>query len=589
MLRKLEKYELLEEIGHGGMATVFKARDERLDRFVAVKVLHPHLQKAPEARVRFTREARSVAKLAHKNILEIYDYSGEDSAESYIAAELLTGPTLKRYGEEHPDLPPEIAACFTIQIADALAAAHESGIIHRDVKPENVLLHENAFVKLTDFGIAQMVESQSFTATGQILGSPGHMAPEQVAGKGIGPHTDVFSLGTVLYYLAVGRLPFTGRNPHHVLKRIVDAEFPDPVRVRADIGKELRDIILKSMAREPEERFASAGDMARALRAFVARIGEEKPAMLLRRYLADPEAVGAELRAKVIAVYTQLGRDAIAAKKRSEALAYFNRVLALDEGNEEVLKLVEKLGSDSSRSLWFGMAALAGGAFAIAITLWPDSPTDPGAKDPIEPEVLVDAAVDAAVVSVEDAALDVVVPDAQTDARATMRPALNGGGRRRVRILPTPRAVNISVDGAPAQPWGPGGIEFIELEIGNHEVVFDGECCVRTPRTFRVSPGTDVLTVEQRLLWQPARVIVRCPTCPPDTRVRVERREIAQAVTARANELFSVPLGDSEELRQIRVTAAGHVSYNETVTLSSQQSTEINVSLRPEGEEEGSQ
>lgn len=585
MLRKLEKYELLEEIGHGGMATVFKARDERLDRMVAVKVLHPHLQKAPEARVRFTREARSVAKLAHKNILEIYDYSGEDSAESYIAAELLTGPTLKRYGEEHPELPPEIAACFTIQIADALAAAHESGIIHRDVKPENVLLHENAMVKLTDFGIAQMVESQSFTATGQILGSPGHMAPEQVAGKGIGPHTDVFSLGTVLYYLAVGRLPFTGRNPHHVLKRIVDAEFPDPLRVRADVGKELRDIIVKAMAREPEERFVTAQEMADALRAFVAKVGEEKPGVLLRRYLQDSETVGAELRERVIEVYTQRGRDAVASKDRNAALACFNRVLALDEGNEEVLRLVERLGSESSKSLWFGVAAAVGGALALGAVLWPAGPTDPGEKDPLQPEVLVDAAVDSPIV---DAALDArSTRDAGVDARATMRPV--AGGTRRVRIVPTPRSVSISVDRAPAQPWGPGGIEFLELDVGPHELVFEGECCVRTPRTFRVRPGHDLFTIEQRLLWKPARVIVRCPSCPADARARVERRGISPSVDGRANEIISVPLGDEEELRQIRVTAEGHVSYNETVTLRSQQSTEINVSLRPEGEGEGSQ
>ncbi len=587
MLRKLEKYELLEEIGHGGMATVFKARDERLDRMVAVKVLHPHLQKAPEARVRFTREARSVAKLAHKHILEIYDYSGEDSDESYIAAELLTGPTLKRFGEQNPELPPEIAACFTIQIGEALAAAHDSGIIHRDVKPENVLLHENSHVKLTDFGIAQMVESQSFTQTGQILGSPGHMAPEQVAGKGIGPHTDVFSLGTVLYYLAVGRLPFTGRNPHHVLKRIVDAEFPDPLRVRADIGKELRDIIVKSMARDAEERFPSAQEMAEAMREFVGRLGDEKPEALLARYLEDPQTVGSELRDRVVEVYTKRGREAVARKDRAAALACFNRVLAIDEGNEEVLKLVERLGSDSPKSLWFGAAAVIGGALALTAALWPASPTDPGAKDPLQPEVFADAAVDVAVDAgeLEDAGEEEV--DAGVDARSGMRPVASGRTRE-VRFVPTPRAVTISVDGAEPQPWGPNGIETVDLPLGPHRVVFNGECCVETPRTFTLRPGPDRFVFNQRLLWKPARVIVRCPTCPPGARVTVDRREIAPAVNGRVNELFPVRLGDNQELRQIRVTAPGHVSYNETVTLSSQQSTEINVTLRPEGEGEGS-
>lgn len=172
MLRKVEKYEIEEEIGHGGMATVYRAQDTVLDRAVALKILHPHLRSAEEARRRFQREARSVARLRHPRVLEIYDFSGEGSTEAFIAAELLTGPTLKQWRESHQEVPAEIAACFVIEIARALEAAHEAKIVHRDVKPENVLLHEDRELKLTDFGIADMVDSQSMTATGQILGSP---------------------------------------------------------------------------------------------------------------------------------------------------------------------------------------------------------------------------------------------------------------------------------------------------------------------------------------------------------------------------------------------------------------------------------
>src|SRR5690606_2653890 len=231
MLRKLEKYEILEEIGHGGMATVYRATDTVLDRPVALKVMHPHLRAAEEARKRFHREARSVARLRHPRVLEIYDFSGEGSSEAYIAAELLTGPTLKQWREGRGEVPAEIAACAVIQVAQALEAAPAAGIVHRDVKPEHVHLHKNRAPKPTDLGIADMIDAQSMTATGQILGSPGHMAPEQIEGKDCDARSDLFSLGTVLYYLATGRLPFTGRNPHQVLKRIVDGEYADPLRV----------------------------------------------------------------------------------------------------------------------------------------------------------------------------------------------------------------------------------------------------------------------------------------------------------------------------------------------------------------------
>ena len=267
MLRKLEKYEVLNEIGHGGMATVYRARDSSLDRLVALKVLHPHLQRTSEARARFTREAKSVAKLHHPHILEIYDYSGESSDETYIAAELLTGPTLKDFVPEFKQTPPEIAACIALQLAEALREAHEKGIIHRDVKPENVLIHEDRCVKLTDFGIAHMVDTHTFTATGQILGSPGHMAPEQIESGDCDVRSDVFSLGTVLYFCATGRLPFVGRNAHHLLKLLLDGDYPDPLRLRPEIGADLAAIMKRALSRRPTDRYQSADEMAAELRA----------------------------------------------------------------------------------------------------------------------------------------------------------------------------------------------------------------------------------------------------------------------------------------------------------------------------------
>ncbi len=387
MLRKLEKYEILEEIGHGGMATVYRAHDTVLDRAVALKVMHPHLRAAEEARKRFHREARSVARLRHPRVLEIYDFSGEGSEEAYIAAELLTGPTLKQWREKQKEVPAEIAACFVIEIARALEAAHAARVVHRDVKPENVLLHENRTLKLTDFGIADMVDAVSMTATGQILGSPGHMAPEQIEGKDCDARTDLFSLGTVLYYLATGRLPFTGRNPHQVLKRIIDGEYADPLRVNPTIGGRMRAIIVKSLEREPDARYQSARALIEELDRFIGEVGIEDAEATLERYLADPTAVGAEIRRATIDRSIEHGARASDAGDVPSALDYYNRVLALDEGNERVLKLIERVGMDRRRRMIMraGAALMAvGGVTALgAWALWPGPGVD---RDPITPD-----------------------------------------------------------------------------------------------------------------------------------------------------------------------------------------------------------
>lgn len=340
MQRTVDKYEILQEIGHGGMATVYRARDTKLDRLVALKVLHPHLRGSAEARARFRREAQGVARLRHPRVLEIYDYSGEDSEESYIATELLTGPTLRIFIERHESVLAEIAACFAIEMCRALGAAHQNGIVHRDVKPENILIHEDRVIKLTDFGIADMVDSQTMTATGQILGSPGHMAPEQIEGRDCDARTDVFALGTVLYFLACGRLPFTGRNPHQVLKRISEGDFPDPLRVKPAIGEKLRAILLRALATDPAARYPNVSEFERDLQAFIGESRIEDASGLLERYLRDPEDVEAATTAQVVSVQIGLGKKARERRDTAAAMDFWGRALSLDGENAEVLDLL---------------------------------------------------------------------------------------------------------------------------------------------------------------------------------------------------------------------------------------------------------
>ncbi|MFW6067864.1 MAG: protein kinase domain-containing protein, partial [Myxococcota bacterium] len=614
MLRKLEKYDILEEIGHGGMATVYRARDQRLDREVAVKVLHPHLRGADEARSRFEREARSVARLRHPNILEIYDYSGAGSEESYIAAELLTGPTLKHFAEAHPDMPAEIAACFGIQIARALAAAHARGIIHRDVKPENVLLHENRCIKLTDFGIAQIVDAQSFTATGQVLGSPGHMAPEQVEGRDCDARTDLFSLGTVLYYLAAGRLPFRGNNPHQILKRIVDGEYPDPLRVRPAVGSELGRIIERCLARDPEARYQSADELAEDLCSFVARAGIEDPQAELQAYLADPDGHTALLVPRLVARLADRGEQAARAGDYRGALECFDRALALDEGNARVLAQVERLRRRSGRrrrvALLSGVALGMVGIIGMAVALAGRSQHAPspeeggdegaGAADLAAPDPDVDG-VEAPADQLEDdtpesagegleddtgseeaseeqdePSQDTVAADrarAVTHSKNRAR-RLRDGPPRTVVLRPTPQNVLVGIDGEEPRPFGPS-FHRMELEPGRHRFVFKSgsECCRDAEFTRVIPPGPGTTVVAERLPLRPAGLYV-VSNVPGDV-------EVGDGLASgRTREVVRVPMRDDvEDVVRITVTSPGYRVYTGAVRLQAGRVAEAGVQL----------
>src|SRR5688572_7073457 len=284
----LDKYELLERVGQGGMAVVYRGLDRSLRRQVAVKVLHRHLAEHQEARDRFEREAHAVAKLRHENILEIFDYSGGGSSESYIVTEFIDGATLKQFVTDHPPRFAEIGAMVVLQICRALGHAHAQGILHRDVKPENVMIRSDGVVKLTDFGISQMLDVQRMTVTGQLLGSPAYMSPEHVEGKPLDFRTDVFAAGIVLYQLTVGKLPFEGRNPHEILKRIGECRFADPRQANPRVGNELGKIILRAMARDPDDRYPDITEMVSALGRYLEGSGLADSAKELARYFQAP-------------------------------------------------------------------------------------------------------------------------------------------------------------------------------------------------------------------------------------------------------------------------------------------------------------
>jgi tRNA A-37 threonylcarbamoyl transferase component Bud32 len=357
----LDRYEILEQVGQGGMAVVYRGLDRSLHRQVAVKVLHRHLAQHPEARERFAREARAVAKLRHENILEIFDFAGEDALESYIVAEFIDGPTLTELITDHPPRYPEIGAMIAAQVCRALAHAHSFGILHRDVKPENIMIRADGVVKLTDFGIAQMLDMQRMTLTGQLLGSPAYMSPEHLEGKPLDFRTDIFAVGVMLYQLVVGDLPFRGRNPHELLKRIAEGVYRDARQANPLVGNELGRIIDRALARAKEDRYPDVTEMLAALERYLENSGIRDCREELARYFEAPVPYELALRARILDALSRRGRELLAVDQVT-ALDLFNRALTLDPDNREILELVEQL---SRRRRGLRIAALFGGVLAL--------------------------------------------------------------------------------------------------------------------------------------------------------------------------------------------------------------------------------
>src|SRR5215510_9878433 len=353
----LDKYELLERVGQGGMAVVYRGIDRQLKRVVAIKVLHKHLADYQEARDRFEREAQAVAKLRHENIVEIFDYSGSDEAEaagsSYIVTEFIDGQTLKQQITERPISYPEIGAMVVLQVGRALAHAHAGGILHRDVKPENIMIRSDGIVKLMDFGISHMVDLERLTVTGQLLGSPAYMAPEHVEGRPLDFRTDVFAAGIVLYQLTVGKLPFEGKNPHEVLKRIAECRFVDPRQANPRIGNRLGRVILRAMAAAPNDRFAAVSEMVIALEGYLDETGiaHDKVAGELGRYFQGPAAYEQALKGRMIDHLTRRGGKLLADDDRAAALDVFDRVLTIDPQNSRVLEILDGINRRKRRRI----------------------------------------------------------------------------------------------------------------------------------------------------------------------------------------------------------------------------------------------
>lgn len=552
---EIPKYDLQEEIGHGGMATVYRAHDQRLERDVAVKVIHKHLRENPEVRRRFVAEAKAVAKLRHRGIVEVYDVSDEDQEERYLVVELIRGYSLRQMLQERTVLPPEVGATMVRTLCEAVQHAHEQGVIHRDIKPENVLIEpprppdaapkssvppvgdsapprqgsgvstrkRQVIVKLTDFGIAKVLDAQGVTSTGQILGSPAHMAPEQIEGGEVGPHTDVFALGVLFYECIVGHLPFEGKNPAQVLRRVLEGEYEPADAERPVVGGRWAKILAGALAKDIDQRIPTANDLAAQITAELDALGITDPRGDLVDYFDDPDVYAERMAIELVPRLLDRGEREKRAGAITSAAADFNRALALSPDDMAILKRITNL---SAESLWaergkrigaiaLGSLALFGLAFGLTKVVQGGdvltAPTASGATAiPPLPTGEPTSAPEASASETPSATVETPGPEGTGDpateptGRPSVRPRPKTGpvssgtaepeadlSVRKVKFNVHPKGADLLVDGQPVPNW------FTtprELSVGSHSytATVDGNCCEEKTGGFTVqAPPAD--------------------------------------------------------------------------------------------------
>jgi serine/threonine-protein kinase len=556
--RRVDRYELIEEVGSGGMAVVYRGRDTALDREVAVKLLHPHLAARPESRARFSREARAVARLSHPNILEIFDYAGEAAVESFLVTEFVRGRTLRAFVDEVGVGHPEIGALVVRALADALVHAHAAGVIHRDLKPENVLVVERGrrAVKLVDFGIARILTSDDrMTMTGALVGSPNHMAPEIIEGREADPRSDLFSLGTILYWLATGELPFAAPNPTATLRRVLEGDQRDPREISPLVSDRLAEAIARSLAVDPAQRTPSAAALRDELDLVLSEAGLADPTAELDAFLADPQGYRAAFPARLVAALAAGGEAALAGGQTARALKLFNRVLAIDPDEPRVLAHLARLARRgrlrrTARVAAAGLALAlgAGAAFAGWRVLAARRPQPPVART-APPAGPVTAAPEAPAVAPAEPRSEPPAPAGSRPEPATPPPAPAAQPATRAATAASPASTSPSPGATPAagstvsvlvRPYAQRALlDGVEVASGAQQVVFtlapgrahriqiEHPCCEPFVREFgRDEPLPPTVDLRVPLQPRPARLRVEAE---PQARVLVDGRPIGTA------------------------------------------------------------
>jgi len=299
--KTVSHYEIIEEIGGGGMGVVYKARDTKLDRFVALKFLSPHLVQTPDEKTRFTREAKAASSLDHPNICNIHEIDETEDGRMFIAMGYYEGESLADRIKRGP-LPIDEAVSIAAQIAQGLANAHENDIVHRDIKPANIIVTKDDVAKIVDFGLAKLANKTLITKEGSTLGTISYMSPEQGRGEDVDGRTDLWSLGVVLYEMVTGRRPFEGDYEQTVIYNILNTEAKPAKAIRGDSPDALNAIIERTLQKKPQSRFGSMDELSRALKALQSPTGDSRSFL---QSIARPQiAIPLLLVVAVIAYFT---------------------------------------------------------------------------------------------------------------------------------------------------------------------------------------------------------------------------------------------------------------------------------------------
>ncbi len=348
--RRIRNFEIKELIATGGMAAIYKANQTTLDRIVAVKILHGHLAQDKDFIIRFEREAKAAANLQHENIVNIIDF-GQEEEVYFIAMEYVDGKSLKDLLNQVKFIPQEIALGIILEIAKGLGYAHQKGIVHRDMKPANILIGYDGCVKIADFGLAQAQDLTTITVTGAIVGTPAYMSPEQAAGKKVDNRSDIFSLGVVFYEMLTGAKPFKGENYSSVIHEILTVTPPKAFEANPLISKELSTIIERVLEKDPDKRYQNIEEFSEDITIHMRRSRIEVVRKDIGDFVSAPEEKIKILLEKRKERHFERGIYFMNSgyEKIDDAIAEFEKVILLDPNDKRAKGYLEELKKKKER------------------------------------------------------------------------------------------------------------------------------------------------------------------------------------------------------------------------------------------------